>query len=435
MTNYESWGRYPKVNHKQILKSYWNNDINDLKNIEGNILPFGLGKSYGDSCLNPDNTLIDMSGTNKFISFDREKSTITANAGVTLAETLDLITPERYFLAVTPGTKFITVGGAIANDVHGKNHHKAGTFGSQVLWFELLKSDGTKTICSPTENKELFSATIGGLGLTGIITKAEFKIRKVSSPFIRMESIKFSSLADFFEINNESDEKYDYTVSWLDLSAKGKKLGRGLYSRGNHLDINKFPEPKLNNKKGIPTFPLDYPFINPLTVKMFNLLYYNKQIAKVKEATVDYNPFFYPLDAVNNWNKAYGKKGFLQYQFVIPFDNVESNLHNIIKFISETGLCSFLTVLKTFGDAKSPGMLSFPRPGVTMAVDFSYNGQNILDKLKILNKMVRDLGGVLYPAKDAQMSSDDFHTFYPQFEEFKKYIDPKFSSGFLRRVQ
>lgn len=433
--NYPSWGRYPDVKPKDVKEIAWINELPDLGAIDSNILPYAYGKSYGDSCLNENGVLIDTKRLNKFIDFNEEKSTITCEVGVTLKDVLDFITPKRYFLAVTPGTKNISVGGAIGNDVHGKNHHIAGTFGCQTIRFELVRSNGEKLICSRDENPELFAATIGGMGLTGLITWAEFNVRKVSSPFIEMESIKFDSLEEFFAINEESDKKFDYTVSWVDLTATGSRLGRGLYSRGNHLDISKHEEPKLIHKNNIPTFPLDYPFINPFTVQVFNMLYYNKQMNKKHSMVVGYNPFFYPLDAVDKWNKAYGKNGFLQYQFVIPFENVEKNLTDILKYISKTGLSSFLTVLKTFGDIKSPGMLSFPRPGVTMATDFRYNGEKTLMILKDLNKMVRDCGGVLYPAKDAQMSSEDFWTFYPQAEEFRKYIDPKFSSSFSRRVK
>lgn len=434
LENYQSFGRYPKLLPKNVVKAKWLHHLPNLSELDGSVLPYAYGKSYGDSCLNENGNLIDTKQLNKFLAFDRENDTITCESGVTLAEILDLITPERFFLASSPGTKHISVGGAIANDVHGKNHHVAGTFGSNVIRFELLRSNGEKMICSRTENPEMFSATIGGLGLTGLITWAEFKVRKVSSPFIRMQSIKFDSLEEFFDINATSDAEFDYTASWVDLTAKDSRLGRGIYTRGNHLDLSKYQEPDLNSMP-IPTFPLDYPFINPCTVQAFNVMYFNKQMSKKVEYTTDYNPFFYPLDLVNDWNKAYGKNGFLQYQFVIPFENVQKNLYSIFQYISKTGLSSFLTVLKTFGDVKSPGMLSFPRPGVTMAVDFRYEGQSTLDLLKVLNIMVRNYGGVLYPAKDAQMSADDFAVFYPQAEQFSQFIDPKFSSSFWRRVR
>lgn len=433
--DYQSFGRYPIQFPKEVIKLNNRYEYDWLNNIEFPALPYAYGKSYGDSCLNENGILLDTKRLNKFIEIDREYHTIECESGVTLEEILNVITPERYFLSVTPGTKKISVGGAIANDVHGKNHHVAGTFGSHLLEFELIRSNGDKLICSNDENPDLFQATIGGLGLTGLITRAKFHIRKVSSPFIRMQNIKFDSLEEFFEINEESEKEYNYTVSWVDLTANGSRIGRGLYTRGNHLNINEYEEPALPKENKNPKFPFDYPFINQLTVQGFNTLYFSKQMDKKIEKTVHFNPFFYPLDAIDDWEKAYGKNGFLQYQFVIPFEHINKRMHNILKFISDTGLSSFLTVLKTFGDVKSPGMLSFPRPGVTMAVDFRYDGTKTLTILKHLNKMIRSYDGVIYPAKDAQMSAEDFNVFYPQAEEFSKYIDPKFSSSFWRRVR
>lgn len=429
---YQSWGRYPKASHKEVYRVFWKDELPDFKKIDGSILPVGCLKSYGDSCLNDGENLLDMRGINRFIEFDSENGIITCEAGTTLAEILDFAVPKGWFLASTPGTKHITVGGAIANDVHGKNHHKGGTFGCHLLEFELIRTDGEKFICSPHQNTELFAATIGGLGLTGIITWARFKLQKCPSPFIAMESIKFNSVEEFFEINEESEKNFDYTVSWVDTTATGANLGRGLYNRGNHASPDEYE--LLNNKKREPLpFPFDYPFINNLSVNIFNILYYNKQIYKKEKQLVHYNPFFYPLDAVNNWNKAYGKNGFLQYQFVVPFGKDLTTIKKIMQIISESGLSSFLTVLKTFGKVKSPGLMSFPREGITMAVDFRIT-RKTLDVLNECDKIVRSAGGVLYPAKDARMSGEDFRYFYPQWEELAKLKDPKISSSFWRRV-
>ena len=431
--NYGSFGRYPNHKPSEVKRVFWRDEIPDLSQFDKPVLPYGLGKSYGDSCQNDDGVIIDMRGLNKFISFDTEKGLFKCEAGVTLAEVLKFIVPRGWFLASTPGTKLITIGGAIANDVHGKNHHKNGTFGCHVTQFELLRSSGEKLICSPEQNSELYRATIGGLGLTGLIIWAEFKVIKVTSPFIAMESIKFSGLDEFYDINDESEADFDYSVSWVDCTATGSGLGRGLYGRGNHADPAVHDIPEMPKEGAIP-FPLDAPFINKASVLAFNSLYFNVQVNKVEKAVVHYNPFFYPLDAVDGWQKAYGKSGFLQYQFVIPFGNDREAIRKIIAKITSTGMSSFLTVLKTFGDIKSPGMLSFPRPGVTMAVDFRFNGEKTLKALTEIDAMVKDAGGILYPAKDARMSADDFMLFYPEWEEFSKYIDPKFSSSFIRRV-
>ena len=248
-----------------------------------------------------------------------------------------------------------------------------------------------------------------------------------------MEAIKFRNLDEFFAINEESEATCDYTVSWIDTTASGKSLGRGIYNRGNHADPQKYnlPTPK---KKAPIDFPITAPFINPLSVKAFNILYYSKQLSKHLSTIVHYNPFFYPLDAVNFWNRAYGHNGFLQYQFVVPFGNEVKVVKSIMTKIADSGMSSFLTVLKTFGHVPSPGMLSFPRPGVTMAVDFRMTGIKTLKFLDECDKIVRDAGGVLYPAKDARMSAENFQAFYPQWVEFSKYIDPAFSSSFWRRV-
>jgi FAD/FMN-containing dehydrogenase len=433
LDSYSSWGRYPKIKPKDAKRVFWINEFPNLEEIEGNILPYGLGKSYGDSCLNENGTLIDLSGLNKFISFNEETGLLRCEAGVTLATILDYFVPRGWFLSVTPGTKFITVGGAIGNDVHGKNHHKMGTFGCHVTQFELLRSNGTRTICSPEQNSELFSATIGGLGLTGIITWAEFYLKPCPSAFFAMESVKFGSVKEFFEINEASDKDYDYSVSWVDCSAGGNNLGRGLYTRGNHASPKDYNLPPLP-KPGLIPFPFDAPFINNLSVIAFCMLYYNKQFTKKEASIVHYNPFFYPLDAVDGWNKAYGKNGFLQYQFVVPFGNDEYTVNTILREVVKSGMSSFLTVLKTFGNIKSPGMLSFPRPGITLATDFRFDGEKTLKELAKLDEIVKFAGGILYPAKDARMSGKDFFDFYPEANEFVKYIDPKFSSSFWRRV-
>ncbi|MFP4369308.1 MAG: FAD-dependent oxidoreductase [Candidatus Kapaibacterium sp.] len=430
--NYGSWGRYPKLQAAEVVKLFWKEEIPELDKFDKDLLPYGMGKSYGDSCLNEGGILLDARGLNKLMSFDPLKGIIMCESGVSLAEILDFVVPRGWFLSSTPGTKYITVGGAIANDVHGKNHHKGGTFGNHVISFELLRSDGTRMICSRDDNPEMFAATIGGLGLTGLITWAKFSLKPCPGPFFDMESIKFSSLEEFFEINDESNKNFDYTVAWVDTTASGGDLGRGIYNRGNHADPGD-SAPPLKEGRPLP-FPLEAALINPASVKAFNTLYYNKQPDKYQRNIVHYNPFFYPLDAVNDWNRAYGKSGFQQYQFVVPFKHSMYTVKSILTKTAETGMSSFLTVLKSFGDVKSPGMLSFPEPGITMAIDFKMVGQKTLDLIDQLDDIVRDAGGKLYPAKDAHMSGEDFRRFYPIYEEFLKYKDPKFSSSFWRRV-
>lgn len=433
MKTHQSWGLYPEHKPDEIIFLKWISDLPDFSKFSNQILPFGLGKSYGDSCQNSGGTILDTRLLSHFIDFNKEESLLRCESGTTLASVLDFIIPYGYFLPSTPGTKHITIGGAVANDVHGKNHHIGGTFGCNVEQFELVRSDGERIICSQKENSDIFAATIGGLGLTGLITWAEFKVKKCTSPFIAMESIKFDCLEEFFEINLDSEKSYDYTVAWVDCTAIDGRLGRGLFNRGNHADPAIHSIPKEKQAASIP-FPLNMNFINKCSVHYFNMLYFNKQFQTIEKKVVDYNSFFYPLDAILNWNRMYGKSGFVQYQFVLPFKNGERNLKKILKHIAKSGISSFLTVLKTFGEVKSPGMLSFPRPGITLAIDFPLSNKMTLAFCDELDQFVKEAGGVLYPAKDARMKGRDFREFYPNWKEFSKYIDPKFSSDFWRRV-
>lgn len=429
--NIKSWNLYPKLNHKHIIYPSWKNDRIDFFS-DSSFLPFGLGRSYGDSCLNENHTLINTKFLDKFISFDSNTGILEAEAGVTFAEIINLIVPQSWFLPVTPGTKFVTLAGAIANDVHGKNHYSMGTFGCHVISFVLLRSDGNIYNCSKNENIELFKATIGGLGLTGLILSAKFQCKKINSINIDNQSIKMKNLDDFFDINKDSENNFDYTVAWIDCTSTANSLGRGIYYRGNNSNDGILSEKPI--KDPIATFPIEAAFINKLSVKMFNFLYFHKQFSDKIESKVHFDPFYYPLDIVHLWNKVYGKNGFLQYQFVIPFDNGKQSLKKIMNEISNSGLSSFLTVLKTFGDIQSPGYLSFPRPGITMAIDFLMKGSQTLNLLNKLDQIVLENGGGLYPAKDARMSREMFESFYPQKSEFIKHIDSKFSSSFYRRV-
>ncbi len=431
----QSWGRYPQVEPQHVVPVYWRDNGLDLAHINGSVLPYGLGRSYGDSCLNGGSTLLDTSPLNRFIAFDEDTGLLRCEAGVTLAEILNVIVPRGWFLPTTPGTKFVTVGGAIANDVHGKNHHRAGTFGCHVTRFELSRSDGEQLICSPDENADLFRATIGGLGLTGLILWAEIRVRRVAGPFIAKEQIRFSGIDEFFEISADSDERFEHTMAWVDCLATGKHLGRGLFMRGNYTWPKHIPH-KVAEPRSLFTVPVQLPAfaLNLATVKAFNGLYYRSQLPKHTFQTVPYDSFFYPLDAIHEWHRLYGAPGFLQYQFVIPYAQDRTAIKDILRQISQSGVVSFLAVLKVFGDVPSPGMLSFPRPGVTLALDFPFRGQRTLTLLNHLDQVVRAHGGVLYPAKDARMSAETFQACYPQWRDFTSYIDPKFSSSFWRRV-
>ncbi|MBA2395327.1 MAG: FAD-binding oxidoreductase [Ktedonobacteraceae bacterium] len=431
----QSWGRYPTVEPEQVVPLYWRNEIPRLSDFTTSVLPYGYGRSYGDSCLNEGGVSLDITHLRRFISFDEEQGLLRCEAGVSLADILEEFVPRGWFLPVTPGTKFVSVAGAIANDIHGKNHHKAGTFGCHVTQFELLRSNGERLLCSPTENKEMFSATIGGFGLTGLILWAEFRLKSIRSPYISMDQIRYDSLAEFMEIAADSDKDFEYTVAWCDCLKGGKYQGRGIFMRGNHEYSSAYAHKPL--PKNLPLLvPFDFPSftLNSLTVRAFNEVIYHMQRGKYVHKVESYNPFFYPLDSVHNWNRIYGKRGFFQYQCVVPFENGYEVMKEIIERISRAKEGSFLVVLKEFGTIPSPGMLSFPRPGLTLALDFSNHGQKTLRFLDDLDALVLQSGGRVYPAKDARMSPESFQTYFPEWEAFTRYIDPKFSSSFWRRV-
>lgn len=429
---FESWGRYP--NHRaKLTPLHWQSDFPAvIQNMHDGILPVGMGRSYGDVCLLNQGNLLVTTGMNRLLAFDPSTGVLTAEAGITLAQILDFSVPRGFFLPVSPGTKYVTLGGAIANDIHGKNHHIAGTFGSHTPAFELARSDGSRHICSATENPDLYAATIGGLGLTGLITWAQVKLRPIVSRKIDYEGIQFHGVDEFLDLTNQSAD-VEYTVSWVDVTSTGKNFARGIFMQGDHSEVpgelNLSPQPKL-------VFPFEAPAfaLNPLSVSLFNSAFFHKQIHKRVVALQDYEPFFYPLDKVLHWNRMYGKGGLLQFQYVIPWDNARDGTIAILKEVAKAGLASFLAVLKAFGDVPSPGMMSFPRPGITLALDFPIKPDRSFALFHRLAEMTRELGGRLYPAKDAAMTPAQFQTFYPQWQQFAQYRDPQITSSFWERV-
>lgn len=424
-SSYQSWGRNPKAEHIVRYLS-WRSE--KLPVSTESVLPYGVGRSYGDVCLNDKNSIISSERLKHIINFDKEGGIITCEAGITLGELLEIIIPYGWFLPVSPGTKYVTIGGAIANDIHGKNHHRAGTFGSHVNEFWLKRSDGSETYCSPHQQKDLFLATIGGLGLTGFISTATLRLKKVSSAFIDVENLPIQNLDDFFSISRETDMTHEYTVAWIDCLTPG----RGIFIRGNHSQTSEIP--KTKKTRFIVPFNLPSFALSKFSVKSFNHLYYTVNKNKIGVHKSHYNPFFYPLDSVLLWNRIYGKRGFFQFQCLIPPKDAKEGIFEILQTVSKAGKGSFLAVLKNFGDIPSAGMLSFPRPGSTLCLDFPHEGESTLRLMQKLHSIVTETGGSIYPAKDACMTPDEFNRFYPQWNEFKRYKDPKFSSTFWRRV-
>ena len=431
---YQSWGRFPRANHEVVELHHRAGDLSRLPR-DRLWLAYGNGRSYGDSCLNDGGLLIHTRGLDRFVSFDLATGRLVCESGVLLSEILDISVPRGWFLSVTPGTQFVTVGGAIANDVHGKNHHVRGTFGNHVIRFELLRSDGSRCVCSTEENADLFRATIGGLGLTGLIHWAEIQLRPVSSPFIQAETVRFQSTDEFFALSSESDRAHEFTVAWIDCLHRGAQGTRGHFIRGNHAEAGEGDRAALGASRMLP-FPVDPPFslINRASLRLFNAAYFHRQPRRAVRRLVHYRPFFYPLDGVLNWNRIYGRRGFFQFQSVVPHANARPALEEMMAAIAKSGQGSFLAVLKQFGDVPSPGMLSFPRPGATLALDFPNAGRPTTDLLECLELISLAAGGALYPAKDARMSGKAFRSSYPMLEQFIPFIDPQFSSSFWRRV-
>jgi FAD/FMN-containing dehydrogenase len=428
-----SFGNYPNSNPRTVHHIAWQDSIiQTIRGFESSFLPIGMRRSYGDSCLNNDSILLDMTGMNKLIAFDRQKGIMLCEGGITFHELLTVIVPAGYFLPVTPGTQYITVGGAIANDIHGKNHHKAGTFGNHVNRIGLIRSDQEEIlICSEFENSELFHATIGGLGLTGIIAWAEFSLTKIPSSNIESKNEQYHGYDEYVEIAKREEAACDYTVSWFDCFSGDARELRGLYTSGNFVDGNEYTSPRSSI-----VIPFQAPemLLNRYSISLFNELYFRKQIKKVKKSTSHYKPFFYPLDALGDWNKLYGKSGFLQYQCVIPYDSAHDIISEMLGLMNKKKMGSFLVVLKSFGDIQSKGLLSFPMPGITIALDFPMRGKETLNLLDQFDEILHEVGGRVYPAKDARMSPKHFKEWYPAFEEIEKLKDPMIESTFWKRM-
>lgn len=429
-----SWGNYPQIAGQE--KTTISGRHTNFPEKNKSVLPRGLGRSYGDSCLNENGILIGTENLKHYITFDKEQGVITCEAGISFAQILELTVPYGWFLPVTPGTKFVTVGGAIANDVHGKNHHSSGNFGNHILSFELLRSDNQRILCSASENSDYFYATIGGLGLTGVITWASFRLKKITSAWIEQEQIQFNKLEEFLMLSVESEKNYEYTVSWVDC-VNSKDDIRGIFIRGNHAQIhsNNF---QIHSTKSIKRVPFYLPnfILNKFTIKLFNHLYFRKNLSRFKKNTVHYDPFFYPLDSIHDWNRIYGKRGFLQYQFVIPYKNDGGKaLKEVFSLLQKSQMGSFLAILKTFGPIESLGILSFPKEGVTLALDFPNYGEALYKVLEACDEIVRSVGGRIYPAKDARMTKTTFSAGYDHVDLFEKFKDPSCSSSFWRRVR
>lgn len=393
-------------------------------------IAYGMGRSYGDICLNPNELLFKTTSLDRFIQFDETAGILVCESGVILRDIQQLLIPRGWMLPVTPGTQLITVGGAIANDIHGKNHHVLGSFGDHVQSLSLVKSTGECIECSPDENTELFSATIGGMGLTGLIVQVRLKLRRVAGPWLNTETIPYGNLDEFFELADSSEKQWEHTVSWVDCLSG--ETARGIFFRSNLADISD-SSPAKKNALTIPFTP-PISLVNQFSLKPFNSVYFNSKSRTRGIHTSDYESVLHPLDNLNGWNRMYGPKGFYQYQSVLPRSAGLDGTREMLKAIKDSGEGSFLTVLKTFGNRSAPGMMSFPREGVTLALDFPNRGERTLKLFDRLDAIVGGAGGRLYLSKDARMPKALFEAGYPRLNEFLKYRDPGFSSAMSRRL-
>ncbi len=424
-----SWGRLSQEEHLLVPLDSTKDILAQIRYKKPGIC-FGMGRSYGDVCLNPSGTVWSTRGLDRFIAFDVQTGDLTCEAGVLLRDIQRLFIPQGWTLPVTPGTQIVTVGGAIANDIHGKNHHRFGSFGDHVQNIELLRTDGTMISCSPSYDSDWFNVTVGGIGLTGLITQATIRLKPVVGPWLDTETIPYQSLEEFFQLADDSESEWEHTVSWVDcLAGSG---GRGIFMRAN--PSKQFA--KLPSHKRALTMPLVPPvsLVNKLTLKPFNSLYFEWNRKRAGKRLANYESFFYPLDNILEWNRMYGPKGFYQYQSVVPREMGKEATAEMLHAIKQSGTGSFLAVLKTFGQRESIGMMSFPMPGVTLALDFPHQG-TVTEKLFArLDAIVREAHGRIYLAKDARMSRHMFEAGYPLFEEFKAYRDPGISSQMSRRL-
>ena len=438
ITQLSGWGRYPV----QTCELERPERYADLRSDARSLIARGQGRSYGDAALNENGRVLLTERVNRLLDFDVENGVLRAEAGATLAEILEVIVPKDWFLPVTPGTKFVSLGGCVAADVHGKNHHHDGSFGDHVINLKLILDDGSQMICSASENPELFWATVGGMGLTGIIGEVTLKLVPIATPCMMVRNYRAENLEQLFRLLQNQDSDDRYTVAWIDSMANGRHLGRGIAMCGHHASAEELPVDFRNPARvpGSRAIPFDFPgwALNPLSIAAFNALYYSREGGKQQPFISNIDSFFYPLDAIGKWNRLYGKRGFVQYQCVIPEASAYDGIKNLLEELLHSGRPSFLAVLKRLG-AQGRGLLSFPMAGYTLALDLPIRDEGLFALLDKLDKIVLQHGGRVYLAKDARLAAETFRAMYPQYGEWLKIkhaVDPQnsFSSSLARRL-
>lgn len=437
------WGGVPAASCRVARIANRNAAANLITNgcVPGQLIGRGLGRAYGDSAIVSDGIVADCTDLDRFMAFDPDSGLVTCEAGVSFADIISVFLPRGWFLPTTPGTKFVTVGGAIAADVHGKNHHRVGSFGTFVEWIDLLLTDGSVVRCSRSSDPQLFFASLGGMGLTGLILAAAFRLVRVETAWLRVRYRKTADLSSTLAAFEEGDGGCEHSVAWIDCMAGGATLGRSVVMQGSpatKAEASWMGDPLKPPAKRVKSVPFTPPLslLSPLTVKAFNTAFYSLHADTTK--VVDIDSFFYPLDTVRNWNRLYGPRGFIQYQAFFPRETSAVGLPRLLEAVVQSGAASFLAVLKSCGEADG-GLLSYLEPGHTLALDIPYHPQSVPELCRRLDRILLDHGGRLYLAKDSLMSAETFRAMYPRMDEFmavKHRVDPmgRFVSAQARRV-
>ena len=410
------------------------------------VLMRGLGRSYGDAAQNAGGTVLSLEGSAEEAVLDRSAATLTAGAGVSLHDLLKVIVPQGFFVPVTPGTRFVTVGGAVASDIHGKNHHVEGSFGNHIRRLTLMLADGTIHEIGPDQNPTLFWATVGGMGLTGVILEATFSLIPIETSLCTVNTIRCRNIDVLIEEMSHGDDDHRYSVAWADLLATGSRLGRSVLWRGDHTKLAELSSKEAADAlkyepKHLATVPPVVPsfgFVNKLSSTLFNELWFRKEPRQKNGGHKSIPAYFHPLDAIGSWNRLYGDGGFLQYQFALPFGR-EDELRQIVEKIAVSKTASPLVVLKRFGDA-NPAPLSFPMPGWTLTVDIPTRAEGLGQLLHSLDEVVMQSGGRHYLAKDAHTTPTAIRRGYPRLDEWKQIqrsVDPGrlWQSDLARRLE
>jgi len=435
------WGNYPVVS-SDISRPERHRDL-DLQSEK--IIARGFGRSYGDGSVNGNHHVVLMERLNRFLAFDDQQGILRVEAGVSLKEILDVFVPRGWFLPVTPGTKDASIGGCVVCDVHGKNHHVNGSIGAHTLEIELLLADGSRRRCSPAKEMELFWATVGGMGLTGIVTEVALKLIPIETASMMVRYQAGTDLDAVLNLFASGEGEDQYSTAWIDCLAKGKNLGRSIVMTAHHAVVDELPaneeNPLILPRRRQWSVPFRCPslLLNSRLIKMWNSFYFSNQSNKKEPFLLDYDRYFYFLDGIGSWNRLYGKKGCVQYQFVLPDHHVREGLKEILEELTQSQRGSFFGVLKRLGK-EGQGYLSFPKEGYTLAVDLPITDEGIFPFLDRLDELVLRFEGRVYLAKDARMKASFFREMYPrlqQWQNVKRRVDPnnRFNSNLARRLE